>query len=388
VKIALIIEGEFDGTHGTGVFARRVFGCHQHLLTISLSSQSKVAASTPSLWSGARRIGQGVTRRLRRVARRWENQRKIELYRPDVIVSLAYSNSGLELVEDAVKSAPGVPVILWVLDLLFSRLEGDSLSVLDRIAPVICEVWILAPEMKGRLQSLTSNWRRDLSIKERLHWPVQRTGIDRKIRHREFSNNFRVIMLGNVWNASMLASLKTIWTMARVREETLRPIEWICHRTGYERVTAAVGPCEPEILWREGVGDVELPSVLASADLALVPFALDLDSDYAKYSIPSRIGDLASVGLPIAVIAPEGSATANYVKSFGMAELITDASSTSVDRLLGLAVDLPRRRALSDSAMSYAEKYLGPAGYLDAVFADIESCVFAAVQQSRVCNRI
>jgi hypothetical protein len=381
LKIALLSEGEINSTHGTGVFLLRLFGAHRQLLTITPSSVTPptVTAAKPCT-SFISRLERKVENRMRTLARKYQSRAEIRHFQPDIIVAVIYSEFGLKIIEHVLAEAPGVPLILWMLDLFGPDRIGKH-ALMDSIAASTTEIWMLAPEMESKILAMSSNWPPRLTRRIRHHWPVPHPN-RRKVHHRDVGPDFRVIMLGNIWDTGMIATVSDIWRRAQIACPELQPIQWICHKASYQRVGRYIEACGSEIKWFGEVSDNELPAVLASADMALVPVSFEPNSDYTKHSIPSRIGDLASVGLPIAVFAHEASATASYVARFGMADLIAQAGSDAADQLVKLIVDTPRRRALAARAVHYAGTCLVPEMYRASVFSDIHECA-AAVNRSK-----
>ena len=111
-----------------------------------------------------------------------------------------------------------------------------------------------------------------------------------------------------------LRDVRRLWRYAQARIPGLGPIEWIGHPNQVERCEKAKVEFNPEVKY---VGFKErLHESLVEADLAIVPLnpGAAPENSYTRYSIPSRLTEMAMAGLPIYCVAGPGTATRRFVE--------------------------------------------------------------------------
>jgi len=109
----------------------------------------------------------------------------------------------------------------------------------------------------------------------------------------------------------------------------------------------------------------EIWTTLAAADLALVPFSRGDEpaSDYERYSMPSRLTELAAAGVPVFGLTGPATPLAEYLaeKRIG---LFAPAAATAIvgPALHDLILDIDKRAELGRLGRALAEKEyaLGP----------------------------
>jgi hypothetical protein len=155
----------------------------------------------------------------------------------------------------------------------------------------------------------------------------------------------------------------------------LHPIQWICHDRGVKRISETGIEIGPEIEW---IGEVEpqaLHDQLSSADMAIVPFSLGATAPYSKFSVPSKLGELAAAGLPIVVVAHSSSATAQHVLSYKIGCVLTELIPDWPETLVSIVSDVNARTKLSVNARKYAEDYLDDNRYRSKIINDIHRII-------------
>ena len=95
----------------------------------------------------------------------------------------------------------------------------------------------------------------------------------------------------------------------------------------------------------------DLPDLLASADVLLVP----LDTDKADLSVPSKLYTFMAAGRPILGLAPSGSEVARLLRENGCGVAAPpDDPRAIAGAVRALAASPERRRALGESARAFA----------------------------------
>ena len=122
-------------------------------------------------------------------------------------------------------------------------------------------------------------------------------------------------MLGNIWLSQAAKYLRRVWAQIQAEIPGLPSIEWYGDPKSVGRVVRQVGSVEPEIVPKGFVDDPTLYDILSDSDLAIIAFNLSdkLEHDYARYSLPSRLTELAACGVPIFCIASPATPLARYI---------------------------------------------------------------------------
>jgi len=93
------------------------------------------------------------------------------------------------------------------------------------------------------------------------------------------------------------------------------------------------------------------------------------------FSMPSKIGELGAIGMPMAILANAGTATARYVTDFPVGELLTERERLPA-RLCEIITSVDERGRLSALARQYAERYLGQDKFRHEVLDGLRSAAF------------
>lgn len=372
----LVTEFSVNDSHGTGVQLRRLLAGQRAVLHVTQAGREG-GSFQPSI--GLSRVGGkmgavGALLRRKLASLGWQSPMgarfdtqvvaaEIARFEPNVVVCVVYTNDGLQLAEAVTRAALGLPCLLWFLDLQLTPAPSGRIPELERLLALVTEVWTLSPEMLAWLQAVVPIWPAGAKTGVVPHWCVPRAPAAPKPREVS-TEGFRAIMLGNVWDPSIIPEVRAVWRACQAANPGLPPIQWICHEAGIRRSVAAPRDLGPEILWRGTVTDEALYAELSRADLAIVPFSFDVRHGYGRFSVPSKLGELAIAGLPIVVLAGSQTATAKYVAAFGVGALLTEEDRPAWGRRLSdIIQDTTVRARLSDSAIRYAESHLDEERY-------------------------
>ena len=275
----------------------------------------------------------------------------------DLVYAIVLTREGLDALAAVLDglSRP-VPVILQIQD-FFPRAHFGFWRALDRIAPHVAEAWVVAPSIAAALAP---------------HLPGKPVHVDplfnlalpgsAKTQHRDFGPDFRAVVLGNFWNPALLTDLKAAWAVCQQRLPGLPAIRWHCHPAGVERLRAAGIAPAPEVVPAPFLSGDALFAMLREADLAIIPFSRGLtpQTDYERYSLPSRITELAAIGLPVFCLSGRGTPLNDYVTTHGVGRAAPAAMTEAVaDGLVALIRDTDARRQLGQAARLHAESHFG-----------------------------
>jgi hypothetical protein len=374
-KILLVTEAPINMIHGTGVQLARTFATYE---------RSRLLHVTPEGWGGSPFESASVKFRqhglFAKLIFRAQNilcrtflgsalstarfdissvEESVKRFNPDLILGVVYTNSGLRLMENVLELTRGKRAILWFLDLQLMPDRGGRLPDLQKILPDLSEIWVLSPIMMEWLKASIGHWPERLQMRVRPHWCTSVSERYRRV-HKPFSTDFRCIILGNIWDPRMVTVVRQLWRECQSKLSGLAPVQWVCHEAGVQRVLSQGVELGSEIEWTGGVSEDSVHDIAINADLAIIPVGTDARDDYARFSVPSKMGDLAAVGVPVVIFAGSRTATARYVAEYPVGELLTELGRELwPTRLCEIITNAAERSKLSVLARSYAERHLG-----------------------------
>jgi hypothetical protein len=300
----------------------------------------------------------------------------VSRFNPDLVLGVVYTNSGLKVLKTVLETARGSPAVLWFYDLQLAAEADGNIPDLQRILNEINEIWTFSPLMSEWLEGAVGGWPAHLRPRVRPHWCVPVTDQYHRA-HRPYSSSFRCAMLGNVWDHRMISVTKQLWRECQDQIPGLAPIQWICHESGVRRILSQGVALGPEIEWLGEVVENRLHETLLNADLAVIPFGADTNSDYARFSVPSKMGELAAIGMPMVVLAGSQTATARYVTEYGVGELLTELRQNCWSmRVCEIIQSAGERAQLSASARHYADQYLNQNKFRNEIFEELRRVAF------------
>ena len=109
---------------------------------------------------------------------------------------------------------------------------------------------------------------------------------------------------------------------------------------------------------RNEVKSEDIPSVMAEADVAFLPFSFEPDMRHiVEASIPSKIAEYLASGVPILAHAPSYSTVARYCRKYGCGMVVDEPNEDALRvALLRLSADAALRQELSARALKIARK--------------------------------
>jgi len=314
----LILSNEtLNESHGTGVLLKRYFGAFPSRHLFSLYMQK--SGNEPWLKQSFR-----VTLLGSKGKQSIEEFLKQSNFVPDIIFSTAVWESDLELLNLTLKVVgPKVPVIQFFMDLMPFQ-EQSFFDQLRELSPSVHSIWALTQPMQ---RILSSELGRSVEHITGLHLKLPKDLLFRETRDN--GEKFRTVMIGNFYNPDMVPFMREFWKQCRALLPGLGPIEW------YVDASKAQGLFEEEVLdpglefiWRGFFAGALLRERLIGADLALLPFNCGerASSNYQRYSLPSRISEYASAGLPVFAFATKDTPLSKFVMETGCGKVTTGVS--------------------------------------------------------------
>jgi hypothetical protein len=387
-KVLLVTEAAIDVTHGTGIQLSRIFRTYQpsrilHALPEGLGRGPfdwvEVAQASDlgvRAWNrlSQRFLGRAVPWTPRFIPNSIEPS--VSRFDPDLVLGVVYTNYGLRVMKAVLEIARASRAVLWFQDLQLVADSDGSFPELQQILRDVNEIWTLSPVMSEWLEGAVGGWPAHLRTRVQPHWCVP--VFDQYHRaNRSYSPTFRCVMLGNIWDPRMMSITRELWRECQDQIPGLAPVQWFCHESGVRRIMSEGVEFGPEIEWLGEVVENRLRETLLNADLAIIPFGTNANTDYARFSVPSKIGDLAAIGIPMVVIAGSLTATARHVTEYGVSELLTELTqncwSTRVCEIIRSADE---RARLSTAALQYADQYLSQNKFRNQILEDLRRAAF------------
>jgi len=385
-KVLLVTEGAIDVTHGTGVQLSRIFGTYQpsrilHVLPEGLGRGPFDCVEVAKASDFGMRAWNRFSQRFLGRAVRWTPrfipssiEPSVSRLDPDLVLGVVYTNNGLGLMKAVLETARASRAVLWFHDLQLVADSDGRVPELQRILTNLNEIWTLSPVMLEWLEGAVGGWPAHLRTQVQPGWCV--TVSEKYHRaHRSYSPTFRCVMLGNIWDHRMMSVTKELWRECQDQIPGLAPVQWICHESGVRRIMSQGVELGPEIEWLGEVVEDRLHQTLLNADLAIIPFGTDTETDYARFSVPSKIGEMGAIGMPMVILAAADSATARYVTDFRVGELLTERERCPA-RLCEIITSVDERARLSMSARQYAARYLGQDKFRRKILDGLRSAAF------------
>lgn len=233
---------------------------------------------------------------------------------PDIIYAVCFGLRGfLMLSRLAEEYGPDVPIILHFFD--YQRYGNDDVAALiEAVSPSVTEVWSLTTTMAEEISQVMN---RSVELVRIFHTELPAVY---KETHRAFSADFSAVMIGNCWIPELLADVRAAWRAVGEIVGGLQPIKWYSHPATIEKLRRANIQFEPEIEFCGFVQGELLFHALQQADIAIIPFNREStpENDYARFSLPSRITEMASAGLPIFCVAGPQTEIEKYITEKGI----------------------------------------------------------------------
>lgn len=258
-----------------------------------------------------------------------------------------------------------IPTIIYFQDYTF-ELGEDFYRELKKVLSdrQTKEIWALTPEIASEIENKTGI---AAKVVNNQHIEI---GSQKKTQFNAFGENFKTIIMGTIYSVEIVEFLKRLWSVMKESLPELSPIEWFAHPKAIKRIKEKI-ETEPEIQYRGFLQGEELNKKLLSADLTIIPVNVGrkAEDSIAQYSLPSRISELAVLGVPMFVIASPDTATARYIQRTGIAVCESaDDLEACKSKIVEFMKNQTMREAFSQKAREYAEKNLDIKRYREELY--------------------
>lgn len=371
MRILVITDQAIGPSHGTGALLVRYFkdvpsvtifnACAQ----ISAEADLKTTVVVPDPSEKYRAALKNLSRLKFIAARRAVSKTfyesllaEIRAFDPDLIWIIVCSRRGIRVARQVTDLFPRVPCYSSFWDLIqLERLDqpaakADLMHLSDRskILDAISEP--LADELTRRIGRSVGV--EDFFCADRIHTPTQ---IPTQARRWE-PGQANLVMVGNVWLRDAFATLLKVVQLARRMRPEMGDVVWYCHSASLHRLGLSESKMPAGFTYGgTGVGLSPRPG---AGDLCLVPLhgPRTHSEGYSRFSLPSKVTELFSSGVPVFSISGPTTAFARYLEGTGTGVSVSpDSISEAAGVLVQLLADSDQRDRMGQRAREYAQEH-------------------------------
>jgi glycosyltransferase involved in cell wall biosynthesis len=275
-------------------------------------------------------------------------------FSPDIVYATCFGQPSLRILSELLHQYGGeLPAIQHFLDYFPDLFEGSAEQELQSVAPSLSEIWSLTRSLADEIAPQLG---REVRV---VNTFCDELPAGYKTEHREYGPDFAAVIMGNIWRPDILDDLFEAWNWAGRELDGLRPIEWMCHPRSLDRLRREGVNLGPEIQPVGFFQGAELQEKLRHADMTIIPLNREAypETDYARFSLPSRITEIAAAGLPVFLAASPDTETARYVEEHGIGVVATPADKERFrETLLTFIQDRDLRAECGRRARALAER--------------------------------
>jgi len=296
-------------------------------------------------------------------------RKTLKAFGPDLIYSTAFSSLGLATLAFIRKMVGReIPVIQHFYDWEpeGGELHKDDLRTGALEAP--CEIWTLTQPM---IPALKSRLGLDSHLVELI------TTIPAESEDSEYPEieHLRPILVGNIWLEEAAAALAELGRELNSLAPDRMPFIWYAHPNTFQRITKFGLSLEKVVENGGFFQQSELVKKMRMAPVGLIPIdgTDQCQTNYARFSLPSRIAEFCSAGLPVILLGSRDSAPAEYVLKNELGLVLSPEHPERAAReLLDLLEDADRRRLMSERVRFFAEKNLHPDVVIESAWKQLQ----------------
>lgn len=227
------------------------------------------------------------------------------------------------------------------------------------------EFWALTPEIADDIET-----RIGIRAKVVNNQHIEITE-KKKQNFSQFDKDFQIVIMGTIYSVSMLNKIKELWRALREALPELSAIKWYAHPKSIDKIKIMNASLGQEIEYAGFFQGEALNKKLLEADMTLIPVNSEASAqdNIAKYSLPSRISELAALGIPMFVLASPDTATAGYVRRTQIALCETPSNLEACKaKLIAFIQTSKMREEFSQRARHYAEQNLDIKVYREELY--------------------
>lgn len=371
IKICLISEFKAADSHGTGVLLRRYFENYPDAEILHLYKSEAAGTCifksrhvpgwrafpmrTP--WDIQRWIRSTVGGVFQAGLRRRQAKTALESFNPDIMVSVPYASPGIELTRWVAALFPDVPLytIWWDYDPPSSG-TPESRTFRDLMGAVL--------QRSARVEAISEPLREAVAALGAVDAVVDNVfccEVPKLAVRNSIANCPSGVIMGNMYTPAILSQVSEVWLRVKQQVPDLKEWIWFCHPDGLRHQKFEATRPLPGIRYGGFLADFQSRmEIISRFDYSLIPFNLNdiPESNYARYSLPSRMTELCIAGLPIFAIAGSGTGVASYLRSaeIGMSHPCADLSGCAA-ALVDFLNDRQRLLRFGKNARRWADEH-------------------------------
>ncbi|MDD4347877.1 MAG: hypothetical protein PHF70_02120 [Opitutales bacterium] len=350
-SVLVLTSETLNSTHGTGVLIQRYFGDFPSSRLLSVY-QLEVGLPT---WKNNFRFSTDLP--LDEQAARLRALMKQIGFVPQVVYATAFNENDLKVLEGVLSALPnGIPVIQHFMDFTPND-ENAFLERFEQLQSSSLELWALTSGMASYLEQLLGRTVRHVSA---LH---QRLPTDEYARKDKPCDVIRGVLLGNFWQWPMVHVVSSAWHKCRENIPSLSRINWYAHPERVQQIVDSGVELGDELVWRGFYSGLALHDRLCRADFAILPFNAEEKAmnGYSRFSLPSRITELCSAGLPIFAIASPDTEISKFIESRGCGQAVPgNDPDILAASLMSFLLDVQARDKMATRSRAIAESEFDP----------------------------
>lgn len=340
-NVVILTDGPVSPSHGTGAILMRHFANYdsQRILNVYWLNDDLHGEPTfrnslhVDVWGSREPVATRVLRRVRSLLsptgflpnggkppslRRVPSIRpRIERvgFLPDIIYATCFTVHSVRMLARLISEYDAsLPIVQHFFDYMPKQYEPLLEQELREIAPRLTRIWALSRSIADHVSPILGS---EVKIVGIFCDDIPR---QYKREHAAFGPDFTATILGNIWRPQVLNDILDAWCWAGEKLGGLPPIQWICHPRSVAEVEKLGVPLGPGIQHVGFLPRAEMYERLQKSDIAIIPFNRERypETDYARYSLPSRITEIAAAGLPIFLAGSPHTETAQYIEEHGI----------------------------------------------------------------------
>ena len=367
MRILVITDQAIGPSHGTGALLVRYFkdvpsvtifnACAQ----MSAEADLKTTVVVPDQSEKFRAVLRNLPRlkfsaAMRAVSKTFYESllAEIRAFDPDLIWIIVCTRRGIRVARQVIELFPRVPCYSSFWDLVHLEqldrpaAKADLMHLSDRSKLMDAISDPLAEELTRRIGRSVGV--EDFFCADRIQTPTQARRWD--------PGQANLVMVGNVWLRDAFATLQKVVQLARRTRPEMGDVVWYCHIASLHRLGLSERKMPAGFTY--GGPGVGLSPTLGAGDLCLVPIhgPKTHSEGYSRFSLPSKVTELFSSGVPVFSISGPTTAFARYLEETGTGVTVSpDSISGAAGVLSQLLDDSDKRDRMGQRARDYAQEH-------------------------------
>ena len=308
-RILILSDSCISPAHGTGAAVIRIFEEYPVQKLFNVFTNKRGTPRFSSIQAFGTPVSGGYTP---------EIAERVRSFNPEIIYSVGCGYKLLRLVDELVgDNGLDIPFVQHFVDLIPGAPWADYEPLLKKNSPKMTQIWSLTQYASDKISHLLER-----NVRVYPFFATNRLSQTVLEGEKMESGRHRVVLVGNAWNTSVFAALVDAWNKLLQAGAPVFPIEWYVHSEGVQRVRNARIAFEPSVAWKGCLEHEEIHDAIKSASAGIIPFNTGRDPfaagtweyDYVQGSLPSRLVDYCTSGLPVILAGTLDTETGKYIR--------------------------------------------------------------------------